>query len=263
MAFAFVSSTPLSLYNQTHLQRKLNAPVSPLKPPSRFTTQSNLSAPFPIADPFAYPSVVFTPTAISLQFRPDLLGSLLWIFALYFGFSQRFRFGSKLLDVYTQWLESVGVPLADSIALATHTVPFLFAGIGVDALLRYGAGGNAVWAVALGVSCAMYAGVYELGRASAVAAENAKRKGNDVFREFAERRLEPRGRCHFVDVRNAVRDDSKARTLARLSDEELRQLIKISFPKARRSPNGFYRGVGVRKKQFQNMVTASEEANGD
>lgn len=67
-----------------------------------------------------------------------------------------------------------------------------------------------------------------------------------VFDEFAERGLRRNGRCHLVDVRAALKADAEARAAGQASDAELRQAIKRFAPRARRSPNGFYRGLSVR-----------------
>lgn len=216
-------------------------------------TCSLLSSPFPLPDVFAIPSVVFPRTIITADWRPELLGSILWTTGLYLGISEKERWGATSLrfarDVLIKL--SLSAQLAELIAAVIHSVPFLVAGFGIDACLRYSNGGNAVWAVASGLSIAMYGGVYELGRMSA----SAKLVSTDdeqmyqLFCEFAARQLRKKGRCHLVDVRSAVRQDSKARRVASVSDETMRRFIRNYAPDARRSPNGFYRGLSIRAPQ--------------
>lgn len=232
-------------------------PTSPPIPP----VQALLSVPFPLPDPFAFPSIAFPNSTASSDFRPELAGSLLWTVGLYFGFSEKRRWGSAALNLLTSLLTSLGLPPdpSDAIATATHTLPFLFLGFTIDALLRNANGGSAVWALASGLSVAMYGAIYELGRRSATGKRVADSEEHvyTLFDDFAERRLEPRGMCHLVDVRAAVRNDPKARRLQTLSDERLRRFMRNRFPKARRSPNGFYRGVSVRQVSEKPAVTSS------
>lgn len=70
----------------------------------------------------------------------------------------------------------------------------------------------------------------------------------ELFDDFARRRLRARGMCHLIDIRAAVRRDAKARRLGALSDEHLRRFVKNRFPRAKRSPNGYYRGLSLGKE---------------
>lgn len=234
----------------------------------RAATATLLSVPFPPPDLFAFPSIAFTNSTAAADFRPELIGSLLWTAGLYLGFSQHVRWGSAVLSFLTTRLVALRIPeeMSESIASATHSLPFLAAGFGVDAFLRYANGTNAIWALASGVSLAMYGGIYELGRWSA----KGKKVSDDesdvysLFEEFAARRLVPRGMCHLIDVRTAARQDSKARRLNTLSDERLRRFIRNRFPKARRSPNGYYRGMSVRQdadKKYVSPTSRSERSS--
>lgn len=233
----------------------------------RTTTATLLSVPFPLPDLFAFPSVAFTNSTAAADFRPELIGSLLWTTGLYLGFSQHVRWGSAALSFLTTRLVTLRVPkeISESIAAATHSLPFLAAGFGIDAVLRYANGSNAIWALASGVSLAMYGGIYELGRRSAKGKKVSEDESDvySMFEEFASRRLVPRGMCHLIDVRAAVREDSKARRLNYISDERLRRFIRNRFPKARRSPNGYYRGVSVRQntdpKRVSSMTRTEEK----
>lgn len=137
---------------------------------------------------------------------------------------------------------------ANLVADFLHSLPFLIAGFGIDGALRYLNGSNALWAVALGLSVAMYSGIYELARQSVKAKKiSAEDLGSfDDFNSFSERRLVSKGRCHLVDIRDAARRDPSARRLGYLSDATLRKYIRSRFPRAICSPNGYYRGLSIR-----------------
>lgn len=157
-----------------------------------------------------------------------------------------------MYEIENHLLTSLNLPelVAEVVALATHSLPFLAAGLGIDAVLRHANGGNAIWAVAAGVSVAMYGGIYELARSSAVGSKvpEEDRLRFELFDDFASRRLTARGMCHLVDIRAAVRKDAKARRLVVLSDESLRRFVRNRFPRAKRSPNGYYRGLSLREE---------------
>lgn len=212
-------------------------------------TCSLLSAPFPLPDLFAYPTVAFARAAAGSDWRPELLGASLWSAGLYLGFSETERWGSNSLAAATRLCRrQMPLELAEGVAAAFHSLPFLAAGFGIDAALRYSSAGNAVWAVASGLTVFLYSGVYELGRSSS---RRARELSPDeealfaLFEEFAACRLAPRGRCHLVDVRAALRKDPKARRVANVSDANLRRFISNRYPKAIRSRNGFYRGLRI------------------
>lgn len=215
--------------------------------PRRSHVKAQLSAPFPLPDPFATPAVSFT-YALTHDFRPELLGALLWTVGLYFGLSMHVRWGTALQTLMRDAFATVlPLQLADILAIALHSLPFLAAGFLIDATFRYANGGNAVWAVSSGLSLALYGGIYELGR------QNANRKAvpdgdvqYDLFCDFAQRNLVPSGMCHLVDIRSAVRRDARSRRLAALSDEKIRTFVRKCFPNAKRSPNGFYRGLSIK-----------------
>lgn len=177
------------------------------------------------------------------------------------------RWGSALLSFLTARLIALRIPqeLSEGIAAALHSLPFLAAGFGVDAILRYANGTNAIWALASGVSLAMYGGIYELGRWSARGKKIAEDEDDvyTLFAEFADRRLVARGMCHLIDVRAAAREDPKARRLNTLSDERLRRFMRNRFPKARRSPNGYYRGVSVRQNITAGSVPSVTRSRND
>lgn len=224
---------------------------------------AELSAPFPQVDPFSVPLVVF-PALSAPDLRPEILGALLWSFGLYLGFSQKTRWA----QVVRNYLASVfkALPFEESttelLADFFHSFPFLLAGLSADAALRYWAGGNAVWAVSTGTSVALYAGVYELARMSTaqslVSPEDMKRY--DIFLDIADRALEPKGMCHFIDVRAAVRRDPKAGSLRALSDDTLRRFVQNRYPRAKRSPNGFYRGLCIRSEDSpSNSISKSKD----
>lgn len=125
-------------------------------------------------------------------------------------------------------------------------------GVITDVMLRSAANGNAVWAVATGLSVALYAGVYELARQ---ATENSKLNSEEklvyaAFVEFADVQLTAKGMCHFVDVRDAIRKQASVAPLLRgLSDESIRRFVASKFPRAKRSPNGYYRGLSIKSSQ--------------
>lgn len=243
-----------------------NSPSNPIQINStttRTTPHSSLSSYFPVSDIFALPGIAFLHTTASSDLRPELLGSLLWSAGLYLGFSQKTRWGSLVYKYLLNSLSKAGLSLtiSDLIAALLHSAPFLMTGFAIDAASRYFNDGNAVWAVASGLSIAMYGGVYELGRLNVKNKQvpDSSKRQFEIFIDFSNRKLQSRGMCHFVDVRTAIRDDSKARMLANLSDETLRRFVRNSFPKAKRSPNGYYRGLSIKKEQ--KITTPSASSN--
>lgn len=250
MQTAFATTTPLSPaspFRNSCISR--HSPSQKHVVARRPRISASLSSPFPLPDLFAFPNVAFLSSTASSDFRPELLGSVLWSAGLYLGFSQRKRWGSVVYDSQMRLLNSFKLPhlVAEVLALTTHTLPFLASGFGIDALLRHANGGSAVWAIAAGLSVAMYGGIYELGRSSArgknLSEEDTVRYA--LFDDFARRRLRARGMCHLIDIRAAVRSDPEARRLSALSDESLRRFVRNRFPQAKRSPNGYYRGLSL------------------
>lgn len=246
-------------------------PLRQSKSPNRVVARrprisASLSSPFPLPDLFAFPNVVFLSSTASSDFRPELLGSLLWSAGLYLGFSQRKRWASFVYDSQISLLKSLKLPhiAAEIITLPTHSLPFIATGFAIDALMRHANGGNPVWAIAAGLSVAMYGGIYELGRISAggkkLSEEDTMRYA--LFDDFAQRRLQARGMCHLVDIRAAVRSDPKARRLSNLSDESLRRFVRNRFPRAKRSPNGYYRGLSLSEvSQVRSQSPSTGEFN--
>lgn len=218
---------------------------------------------FPQPDPFAFPLIAF-PVLSAPDIRPELLGALLWSFGLYFGFSQQVRWAKALRKLLFTAFSAASIPGANFLADALHSFPFLAAGVLIDATLRYTTGGNAVWAVATGTSVALYAGVYELARQSNA---TANRITNDdavpfvAFQDFARRSLRPSGMCHFIDVRAAIRRDSKAGALRSVSDETLRRFVRNTFPAAKRSPNGYYRGLSIRTDTITTKIQTTNASS--
>jgi len=205
---------------------------------------NSFSEPFPRPDVFASPDIVFsTPSWALLDYRPELVGSVLWMIALYLGV-----FGPRWGSVVHDWLR---IRISEEIADVFHSAPFVFSGFAVDGVIRACNGGNAVGAIAGGLSLAFYAGVGELGRLNeqrrAIADEQEK-AAYDVFVEFAGKSLKKTGRCHLVDVRKAMLAEPKARFLGRRNDAFLRKCIRRWAKNSRVSPNGFYRGLSVRTK---------------
>lgn len=278
---SFVPATALDLPRRTPL-----LPCSARRPPTPGrpvpTTCSNVpfSSPIPQADVMAFPQLAF-PILATPDVRPELLGALLWTFGLYFGFSQRVRWAVSM-HLFLQRLFTTIIPSSSSsasspsvqssglsalLADALHWVPFFASGVAVDAALRYAAAGNAVWAVATGTSVALYAGVYELARQSSSQISPTNATPEELarlhqFQAFATVWLQPKGRCHFVDIRNKLRREfATSKALRNTSDEQLRRLVMNTFPDAKRSPNGFYRGVSVR--QLPNSVSSSQDEDID
>jgi hypothetical protein len=206
------------------------------------------SCSFPVVDIFTFPGLIFLePAQLSSNARPELVGVLLWSVGLYFGLSQKVRWGEALRVALAGALP-LSDEMAEAVATSLHTLPFLFAGFGVDSLLKYSAGGNSSWAVATGFGWATYGGLYELARS------NVRSKSLDpseeteftLFSEFAVRRLQRDGRCHLQGIRAALQQDDKARRLGRINDEQLRRFIRTWAPSASRSRNGFYRNLSIR-----------------
>lgn len=267
---AFISSTKFALAaGLSYYQHRSTTSISlsPSKQLFKRVTCAQLSSPFPQPDSFSVPQVAF-PSALSADLRPELLGALLWTAALYLGFSQSSRWADDMRKFLTKLFEK-GISHDSSVLLAdiVHTLPFLFAGLALDAFLRVVSGG-AVWAIATGTTAALYAGIYELIR-QAIAGNRISKDDTvcyDAFVSFADRRLQSRGMCHFIDIRNAIVSDSKtSATLRRVSDGTMRRFLKKRFPKARRSPNGFYRGLSVQDRKdiskSSNIISSDNESN--
>jgi hypothetical protein len=242
---AFVAAAPLpSTVRRSRSRHPRNAPLTAISTPP-----PSLSVPLPLpSDLFAPQTLTFLHSTLSASDRPELLGTLLWSFGLYGGLSQRVRWGSALREVLNSALP--GPPAtASAAATALHTLPFLFAAFGIDAGLRAVTGGNSAWAVAAGVTVFLYAGIYEAGRqgAKSKVIDEEENPAFQLFKAFAGRRLERRGRCHLMDVRAAIRSDpSVPFRLRRISDEQLRRFIRTWAPSAVRSPNGYYRELSIR-----------------
>lgn len=256
-----MSSTPVLVAFVTPIQFRLSSYwLRPFRQSSPFDRKTDIkrkclatritaqfSSPFPQPDEFAFPTTAFSISSRP-DIRPELLGALLWSFGLYFGFSQHSRWAESVRLWLSASFTAISLPGAEFVADAVHWLPFFATGMIVDAALRNGAGGNAVWAIATGTSVALYAGVYELGRQNLA----ARRVSDDeldryrTFQDVARRTLVPKGRCHFVDVRAAVRRDPASGPLRGVSDEMLRRFVRTEFPAAKRSPNGFYRGLSIR-----------------
>lgn len=205
------------------------------------TPPPSFSSPLPLADPFAPWHIVFVQSNVSTEFRPELLGTVLWAVGLYLGLSQKVRWGAALRSLMETSFKRLPVSddVAESTATALHTLPFLFAGFGIDALLRVATSGNGAWADASGVTLALYGGIYEAGRSSAQSktVSDEERRAYDSFVEFASVRLEQRGMCHLMDVRAALREANLVME-RRMSDEQLRRFIRAYAPAARRSVGG-------------------------
>ncbi|CAN8073406.1 unnamed protein product [Agarophyton chilense] len=249
-ALAFQSSLPLSCHSPLKLLSSCRPPRAAR--PRVTTVTAVLSERFPLPDPFSFPSVAFTQPSIYPDLRPELVGACLWGVGLYLGFSQRVRWGTAVQNALNATLLNfLPLQVADVLASVFHTLPFLIAAFTTDALLRYASAGSATWAVASGLSVAMYGGVYELARSSVRSKKltDDDKKLFQVFTAFAERTLapNPNGRCHLIDIRSAIRNDPNARALSAISDETLRRFVRTKFPNAKRSPNGFYRGLSIRQ----------------
>lgn len=150
------------------------------------TPPPSLSSPISIPDVFAVPATAYVRVGeISASARPELLGALLWSVGLYLGLSETKRWGEEVRKLIAK-----SIPLdeetASSIATAVHTLPFLFAGLGIDAGIRVATEGNMTWAIAGGVSSAMYGGIYELGRMNARAKklDASEERDLDTFQEY-------------------------------------------------------------------------------
>eukprot|EP00171_Calliarthron_tuberculosum_P012494 IDg12494t1 len=224
--------------------RTLSAPArrrSPaIAPGARGTRCSLLSVPFPQPDVFATPLPVFSVRDWAFDARPELLGSLLWAGTLYLGL-----YGPRWAGVVHARLCSalagpLGTQSAELVADATHSLPFLLGGLAIDAALRLAADGNAVGAIATGLTLVSYAGVGELERVSrarrAVSKEEAA--AFSAFCSFADTRLRKSGRCHLVDVRSALASAPGCGVVARRSDATLRKFIRKYARNSRVSPNG-------------------------
>lgn len=250
MQAAFATTGQLPTFSKS-----LNPSLSRCSPTSTHITarrarfSASLSSPFPLPDLFSFPNVVFLSSTASSDFRPELVGSLLWTAGLYLGFSQSKRWGSMVFDAQAKLLRSFQLPelAVEVLVLPTHSLPFLATGFGIDAVLRHANGGSAVWAIAAGLSVASYGGIYELARSSVTPKKLSEedQRRYDLFDDFARRKLRACGMCHLIDIKEAVRGDPKARSLTYLSDESLRRFVRNRFPKAKRSPNGYYRGLSL------------------
>lgn len=232
-------------------------------------SEAQFSYPLPQTDPFAFPSLAFPPPPSTLPFflssptiQPDLPGALLWTAGLYLGFSQKIRWSTALRALLYDFLTAkVGIPLSISsfIADALHWVPFLAAGLLIDSALHYAAAGNAAWALSTGTTIALYSGIFELARQNVAARFILlpdEQLPYEAFQIFAHKWLQPEGRCHFIDVKAAVKKDTSApMSLRRSNDEMIRKFVRNQFPGAKRSSNGYYRGLSVRKTPFTVVKT--------
>lgn len=221
---------------------------SPAAAGARGVRSSLLSEPFPQADIFATPLPVFSIQGWAFDARPELVGSLLWAGALYLGL-----YGPRWAGVvHTRLSNALERPLgtqgAELVADATHSLPFVLGGFAADAALRLTSDGNAVGAIATGLTLAMYAGVGELERLSRArrAVSDEETAAFTAFCTFADTRLRRSGRCHLNDVRAALARSPGCGNVARRSDATLRKFIRKYARNARVSPNGFYRGLSIR-----------------
>lgn len=163
--------------------------------------------------------------------------------ALYLGL-----YGPRWGSVVHDWLR---IRISEEIADIFHSAPFVFGGFAVDGVIRATNGGNAVGAIAGGLSLALYAGAGELGRLNEqrrALADEEERADFDAFVQFADKSLKKTGRCHLVDVRKALLEEPNARFLGRRNDAFLRKFIRRWAKNSRVSPNGFYRGLSIRTK---------------
>ncbi len=203
-----------------------------------------MSEPFPQPDVFAQPHLVFsTPGWALIDARPEAIGSILWVVALYLGV-----FGPRWSSVVYDFLLRRKLPSAAADVL--HSAPALVGGFAVDGLLRAASDGNAVGAIATGLGAAFYAGACELGRLNASMARlktDEERELFDAFVAFADARLRRRGRCHLIDVRKALEKEPSipCRRLARRNDAQIKKFVKRYAKDSRISPNGFYRGLSI------------------
>lgn len=115
------------------------------------------------------------------------------------------------------------------------------AGILVDGVIRGNAGGS--WSLAGGVFVMLWGGVFEAGRSGSMLVREEDEDEWVLFCEFAKVRMRTRGRCHLIDVVRAYRDYRGGRL--EVSQDLIRRFVRKWAPKARRSPNGFYRQLSV------------------
>jgi len=228
-----------------------------------------------------FPHIVFSPAQSSeiahllgIDIRPpELVGTILWAFALYFGFAENMRWGSALQFYITQVLEKrfpflgpvatgetsakrrnnrekkaeVAPSKADLISTAIHTFPFFLGGVGMDALLRATLGD--VWALSTGTTAMLWSFVYELGRLNAGRFMTDKefeteQEAYSRFLDFSVRNLKNSGRCHFSDISNKFWEENP--TLKRqITDQQLKRFIRRYHGSARVSSNGFYKGLSL------------------
>mmetsp|Transcript_27910 Transcript_27910/g.109474 ORF Transcript_27910/g.109474 Transcript_27910/m.109474 type:complete len:229 (+) Transcript_27910:141-827(+) len=139
--------------------------------------------------------------------RPDILGLCTWFVVLYFGFSDKIRLGTALRKTIAESLEraNVGKDVADGIATAFHTFPFIFGALFIDSVLRGSLGPG--FAASGGIFLSLWAMIFELGRPKERSEEELEeeRQAFQAFCEFAEKSLDRRGRCHYVDVATEFR----------------------------------------------------------
>lgn len=233
---------------QTFLSTTLRTRPTPAKcarTTTWLTTRASMSEPFPQPDVFSQPHLVFnTPTWTLIDARPELVGSLLWVITLYLGV-----FGPRWSSVVYKFLRvQCGLPTAAVDVL--HSAPALFCGFAIDGLLRAASDGNAIGAIATGLSGAFYAGACEAGRQNATRSQiqsDDERELFNAFVAFADIRLRRRGRCHLVDVRKALEKEPSipCRRLARRNDAQIKKFVRQYAKDSRISPNGFYRGLSV------------------
>lgn len=204
-----------------------------------------MSEPFAQPDIFSQPHLIFSsPSWATIDARPELVGSILWICALYLGL-----FGPRWSTVVFKFLR-VQCRLPEELVIVLHSAPALIGGFAIDGILRAASDGNAVGAISTGLSAAFFAGVCELGRLNSSRAKLNTEEEREMFAafvSFADTRLRRRGRCHLVDVRKALERESsiKCRRLARRNDAQIKKFVKRYAKNSRISPNGFYRGLSV------------------
>lgn len=258
-------SSSLSTFSGTLLHIPMSRSAKPHKTSNRTTTittttpiaQFTFSSPFPIADPFALPALAFTTSSsasastffllLPTVLRPDLPGTLLWTAGLYLGLSPRERWSTALIR------------LLPSIELFAW-LPFFMAALLVDAVLRAGAAGNPIYAISSGLSLALYAAVFDLARNAAFVTPREE-PAFKAFQQFGQRWLNASGRCHQIDIVAKIKapNSEAPPILRRAREDSVRKFIKVAFPGAKRSPNGFYKGLSIRDSPYTPPVEEEEQ----
>ena len=190
----------------------------------------------------------------------DFVGAGLWAVALYYtspvqlllffmGRIEAERPSDGVLRVAGRLLGGdVAAPdyVAPPAVYAATYAAFAAAGVGAAAGLNL-ALGDGTWSVASGIGLCLSAGVYELGRPKRYTVDEARELDTQwvAFRDFADARLERSGQCHFTDVLGAFR--RAYRPADEISAKTVQSLVANWAPDARRTSNGYYRGLSVRR----------------